>query len=435
MLFKRGLSRQSLSRRIVIAFVLMSALVGGTFAVGIVETVHQVEERLISSELGGDLGRLLKMESIDDWRHHPEPGQLFYFSDGPGDFALPADLQGLSPGFHEVFRDDLAYHGFMELVDGRRYVLLQDQSGFEEREQLLFAVVLVGFLLSLALSGLLGWLLARKVIEPVVRLSVQVRHPDQLLDRAPQLAPDYAEDEVGRLAASFDTTLGLLRRALMRERLFTSDVSHELRTPLMVVASSSELLLESPSLDVRARTQVLRIARACEEMRELVQTFLLLARLPGDGVMAAPQAAMREVADSLVEQWRPLIEAKGLAFDYHPELAGSERYNSPLLRSVLGNLLRNAWHYTESGRIELRLGTSGFVVEDSGVGIPQAEREAMFQPFVRGGSARGEGLGLGLSLVQRICESQGWSVELSDARPRGCRFEVSLALSAVQGRG
>ena len=65
--------------------------------------------------------------------------------------------------------------------------------------------------------------------------------------------------------------------------------------------------------------------------------------------------------------------------------------------------------------------------EDSGVGIPAAEREAMFQPFVRGGSARGEGLGLGLSLVQRICESQGWSVELSDAEPSGCRFLVNLA--------
>ena len=166
------------------------------------------------------------MESLADWRHEPEPGQLFYFSGGLGDFALPADLQELSPGFHEVFRDDKSFHGFVQLVDGRRYVLLQDQSEFEDREQLLFAVVLVGFLISLALSGLLGWLLARKVIEPVVRLSRQVRQPDQLLDEAPQLARDYAGDEVGQLAASFDTTLGLLRRALMRERLFTLSLIH-----------------------------------------------------------------------------------------------------------------------------------------------------------------------------------------------------------------
>jgi signal transduction histidine kinase len=425
MAFKDGLFRQSLSRRIVIAFVLMTALVGGTFSFGIVETVHQVEERLISSELGGDLGRFLKMESIDDWRHHPEPGQLFYFSDGHGDFALPEELQSLSPGFHEVYRDDRSYHGFVQLVDGRRYVLLQDQSGFEEREQLLFAVVLVGFMISLGLSGLLGWLLARKVIEPVVRLSRQVRAPEQLLDEAPQLARDYASDEVGQLAASFDTTLGLLRRALMRERLFTSDVSHELRTPLMVLASSCELLLESPSLDARGKAQVRRIANACEEMRGLVQTFLLLARSRQDEGIAS-QTSLREVADALVEQWRPSIEAKGLQFDYRPQQAGAKLYNGPLLRSVLGNLLRNAWHYTEQGHIVLSLGEQGFMVEDSGVGIPAGEREAMFQPFVRGGAARGEGLGLGLSLVQRICESQGWSVELSDAEPCGCRFQVRL---------
>ena len=419
--------KQSLSRRIVIAFVLMTALVGGTFAIGIVETVHLVEERLISSELGGDLDRLLKMESIDEWRHRPEPTQLFHFSGGRGDFALSEDLQNLPPGFSELFRDNHSYYAYVHLVDGRRYVLMEDQSEFEEREQLLFAVVLVGFLLSLGLSGLLGWLLARKVIEPVVRLSGQVGHPDQLLERAPQLAPDYAEDEVGRLAASFDITLGLLRRSLMRERLFTSDVSHELRTPLMVVASSCELLLESPELSARSRTQVQRIARACEEMRELVQTFLLLARSTADGGAVESQAGLRGIADGLVEQWRPLIESKGLVFDYQPADCGQQTYNGPLLRSVLGNLLRNAWHYTEQGRIELRLGTSGFVVEDTGVGIPAAEREAMFQPFVRGGAARGEGLGLGLSLVQRICESQGWSVELADAVPRGCRFEVNLA--------
>ena len=426
MAFNHGLSRQSLSRRIVIAFVLMTLLVGGTFSVGIVETVHQVEEQLISSELGGDLGRFLQMESLSDWRHEPEPGQLFYFSGGLGDFALPADLQELSPGFHEVFREDKSFHGFVQLVDGRRYVLLQDQSEFEDREQLLFAVVLVGFLISLALSGLLGWLLARKVIEPVVRLSRQVRQPDQLLDEAPQLARDYAGDEVGQLAASFDTTLGLLRRALMRERLFTSDVSHELRTPLMVLASSCELLLESPGLDERGRNRVRRMAAATEEMRGLVQTFLLLARSRQDDG-GVTQSSVREVADALVEQWRPAIEAKGLRFEYRPQHAGNGQYNGPLLRSVMGNLLRNAWHYTEQGRIVLCLGEHGFLVEDSGVGIPAAEREAMFQPFVRGGSARGEGLGLGLSLVQRICESQGWSVELSDAEPSGCRFLVNLA--------
>ena len=81
--------RQSLAQRIIIAFALMSALVAGAFAMGIVATVHLVEEKLISAGLGGDLQRLLLMDSVSDWSHRPEPDQLFYFSGGPGDFELP----------------------------------------------------------------------------------------------------------------------------------------------------------------------------------------------------------------------------------------------------------------------------------------------------------------------------------------------------------
>lgn len=419
--------KQSLAQRIIIAFALMSALVAGAFAMGIVATVHLVEEKLISAGLGGDLQRLLLMDNVADWSHRPEPDQLFYFSGGPGDFQLPKDLRHLEPGFHEVFRENLSYHAMVEIVDGRRYVLLQDQSDFEERERVLFAVVLVGFVLSLALAVFLGWVLARKVMAPVVRLARQVRHRDQLLGLAPPLAPDYAADEVGELAVAFDATLGRLRQALTRERLFTSDVSHELRTPLMILASSCELLLENPGIDQRGRAQVERIARACEEMRELVQTFLMLARAQREDASMSPQQSLGQVAEDLLGLWREPIESKGLKLIFEPGEPEAKGYNATLLHAVMGNLLRNALHYTEQGFIRLTLTGAGFLVEDSGVGIPEEKREAMFEPFVRGSEKRGEGLGLGLSLVQRICENQGWSVSLTTMEPNGCRFQVELS--------
>ncbi|MDR9754565.1 HAMP domain-containing sensor histidine kinase [Pseudomonas sp. SZMC_28357] len=418
--------KQSLAQRIIIAFALMSALVAGAFAMGIVATVHLVEEKLISAGLGGDLQRLLLMDSVSDWSHRPEPDQLFYFSGGPGDFDVPKDLRHLDPGFHEVFREQLSYHAMVEVVDGRRYVLLQDQSDFEERERVLFAVVLVGFVLSLALAVFLGWVLARRVMAPVVRLARQVRHRDQLLGLAPPLAPDYAADEVGELAVAFDATLGRLRQALNRERLFTSDVSHELRTPLMVLASSCELLLENPGIDQRGKAQVERIARACEEMRELVQTFLMLARAQHEDSGMSPQLSLGQAAEELLCIWREPIEKKGLELIFVRGEPSEVRYNATFLFAVMGNLLRNALHYTEHGFIRLTLTPSGFMVEDTGVGIPEEKREAMFEPFVRGTEKRGEGLGLGLSLVQRICENQGWVVSLSTMDPSGCRFQVEL---------
>ncbi|MBT8768790.1 sensor histidine kinase [Metapseudomonas boanensis] len=418
--------RQSLARRIVIAFVLMTALVGGAFAIGIIEVVHLIEEQLISRDLSNELHRVLAQNIAKGRVPSLDSDTRFFTSDGQWGQLIPPELDALAPGFHEVFEDERSYHALIREIEGRRYILLQDQSDFEAREQVLYRVVMVGFGLSVMLSALLGWLLARKVIEPVVRLARQVRHRDQLLGLAPPLAPDYADDEVGQLARAFDDTLGRLHEVLTRERLFTSDVSHELRTPLMVLASSCELLEENPHLDPRAQAQVQRIARATQEMRDLVQTFLMLARAQREEINLAPQASLSTVADELVAQWRSAIEQKGLRFEYLPGVLQEGRYNAAFLRSVLGNLLRNALHYTDTGTIRLALQDGSFVVEDSGVGIPAESREAMFRPFVRGDERRGDGLGLGLSLVQRICDSQGWTVSLSDMHPSGCRFKVDL---------
>lgn len=417
--------RHSLTKRIVIVFALMSAFVAGVFAAGIIATVHVIEYKLTSADLGSGLNRLLRQDDTASWSHRPSKGELFFAQGEQGDLALDPLLAGLAPGFQEVDFQGRAYYAVSQVVDGRQYVLMRNQQSFKQRERVLFGAVAVGFILSILLAVLLGRLLARRVMAPVVRLARQVRHRDQLLDVAPPLHPDYAVDEVGELALSFDKTLGRLRDALSREKLFTSDVSHELRTPLMVLASSCELLLGDPSLDQRSVAQVGRIARATYEMRQLVDTFLTLARASGAQGQGA-QATLKDVADGLVEIWGRMIREKGLEFIYESGHTSPVEYNLTLLQSVMGNLLRNAWHYTDSGFIRLTLSEHGFRVEDSGIGIPDHKREAMFQPFVRGEHSRGEGLGLGLSLVQRICSTQQWRVELTARQPNGCCFSVDL---------
>ncbi|MBK5373379.1 HAMP domain-containing histidine kinase [Pseudomonas sp. TH43] len=418
--------KHSLTKRIVIVFALMSAFVAGVFALGIVATVHLVERKLTTTTLSGGLHRLLAMDDVSQWSHQPEKSELFFVEGGQGPLAMTTQLAALPTGFQEIKFHGDDFYAMVESIAGRKYVLLRDQESLEQRERLLFIVVIIGFILSIMLALVLGRLLARRVMAPVIRLAQQVRHRDQLIDLAPPLHPDYAADEVGELALSFDQTLGRLRQTLSREKLFTSDVSHELRTPLMVLASSCELLLANPSLEARSTAQVNRIARASDEMRQLVETFLMLARKPEEmGIESA--CTLKEVADAQVEVWGKLIREKGLTFVYDAQHAAAEQYNLTLLQSVMGNLLRNAWHYTDHGYVRLTLGDNSFVVEDSGIGIPEEQRHAMFQPFVRGEQQRGEGLGLGLSLVQRICSQQHWQVQLTTREPNGCRFTVMLA--------
>jgi signal transduction histidine kinase len=83
-------------------------------------------------------------------------------------------------------------------------------------------------------------------------------------------------------------------------------------------------------------------------------------------------------------------------------------------------------HYTDNGYVRLVLTGKGFRVEDSGVDIDESQKETIFQPFVRGMGARGEGLGLGLSLVRRVCIHQGWQIHLYHLQAGGNCFEVSL---------
>ena len=417
--------KRSLARRIVIAFSGMTVVVAGVFALGIVATVYMLEESLISKDLGSELDSLLHMESMEEWRLKPAPGQLFYFSEGRGELAMPEDLARFSAGFHEVFRGQSSYHMIVREVDGQRYFLLQDQSEFESREQLLFLVVLIGFLLSSLLAALLGWLLARRVLEPLARLAGQVRNREQLLSLSPPLAPDYANDEVGELAAAFDFAMQQLHCALGRERMFTSDVSHELRTPLMVIASSCELLEEQAKLDPLSRQQVQRIAKASAEMKSLAETFLLLARAEHGRRHACVQMSLRSVTDELETQWREQTEGKGLSFVYVADIQPAGAFDAVFLRTVLLNLLRNALHYTLSGRITLELTSCGFVVSDTGQGIPKDVQAEVFQSFVRNSNME-EGSGVGLSLVRRICLLQGWRIELTSVQPQGCRFEVTL---------
>jgi signal transduction histidine kinase len=371
-----------------------------------------------------------------------QPGSSFYHDinlEVTGPDEPPAWLNQLDSGFHEVFREGQAFHALVYRQGDERFLFLRDQTVFERREQALFLIVAGGFVLSVAAAWILGYLLARRIMEPVVRLAQQVSHRDQLRALAPTLAPDYADDEVGQLAAAFDQTLADLRDTLERERLFTSDVSHELRTPLTVISTASELLLATPGLSDKQVNQLQRIRRASEDMRHLVRTFLLLARdrpagpleesangSSGDNELATLDAIAREQ----FQQWRPAAEAKGLVLQYSPASAADKPcdsvYNASLLRAVISNLLRNAIHYTDAGEVVLVTETDAFRVEDTGRGIEAGEQQAVFQPFFRGKNARGEGLGLGLSLVRRICVHQGWAISLQPQLPRGSCFRVEL---------
>ncbi|MDP2169734.1 MAG: HAMP domain-containing sensor histidine kinase [Rhodocyclaceae bacterium] len=417
--------QQTLARRIVTAYVLMTVVVAGLFSLMVTEAVGYAEDYFAAAALTRDLDSII-MATDAGQPFQVDSDMDLFVSTNDQRGSLPAWLDGLGTGLHEIYRDGAEVHVLIRDVADKRYALVQNLAEFEYREKILKVIVLSAFALSILIAWLIGTLMARRVIAPVIRLAGQVRHREQLLPLAPALAADYASDEVGQLAAAFDETLGKLRQTLERERLFASDVSHELRTPLMVIASTCDLLLAQGIADPQQLDRIERMRASCEEMRELVEVFLQLARAPRDKGGSTNQITLGQVASEQQARWLHEAASRGLEFKLTREAEDAGLYPAPQLRAVVSNLLRNALHYTDRGFVQLVLRSGGFSVCDSGAGIPPSRREAVFQPFVRGDSSRGDGLGLGLSLVQRICRQQGWRIRLDEHAGGGCEFRVDF---------
>jgi signal transduction histidine kinase len=414
--------RPRLSHRIILSVVLLTVVVSGLFTLGLTATIHYVEESLLTDEMQEDFARV-----FEDYRRgrdlRLDEGAAF-FPAGPN---LPDYLRSIPPGYTEIVLDEgnRAYYAYRHVEDGISYFMVKDQTFFEKEEILLQRAVFSGFALSVVVSFVLGVSMVKQVIAPVRKLTRQVAEGAQNESRA--LAAGYPDDEIGALAGAFDETFARLQRALDREALFTSDVSHELRTPLMVIQSTCEVLAAGKELDDYTRQKIEAIRRAAKEMKELVEAFLALARRKE---MHSETATLDAIVRSQLPKWEQMAGQKGnrlvLQEKTRDPAQKTMAYPAVLLRTVIDNLIQNAIHHTADGEIVLVLRAGGFEVRDNGTGIAVNDMYRVFQPYYRGTASHREGLGLGLSLVQRICEREEWRVTLEPNHPKGCRFQIDL---------
>lgn len=413
--------RYSLGRRLILIYVLVSLLAGGLVLAVSTWSLLRLEVHLQEIDMGIGIDRIRTELALGG---SGRPGRFFH---GPaGGAAFPEALRALPPGFYKLPRQGQLWHALVRDEDGERFVLLRDYTEYENSQHsalLAGVIALAGIVL---LTFVLGLITTRRLVWPVQRLAARITGRGGQPQRT-RLTPDFPANEIGTLAEAFDNTYNALEQALLRERLFTADVGHELRTPLMAALSACEVLRDEEDLSADMRGQLQRIEAAMQDMHQRLQTYLILARGEGD-CLGFPHGSLAQIVTEQALAWTPVAQRQGLQLSASVDpLPTGLQYPVPLLRAVLGNLLRNAVQYVGSGSaIEVHSGADWLQVRDNGPGIAAEHQAAIFQPFVRGGQPDHRNLGIGLSLVQRICLHQGWSVTVASAPGQGTCFRVEL---------
>ena len=200
----------------------------------------------------------------------------------------------------------------------------------------------------------------------------------------------------------------------------------------MVISSSCELLREEQALDAAGQARLARIEPAASDMGERLDTYLMLAR-GGDAADLFARESAAAAARGQLAAWTAVAQRRDmrLTLEEATQTTPALLFPAPLLRAVLSNLIRNSLQYAgPQARVVITAGPDFMQVADDGPGIPAERHASIFNPFVRGEQPDAGNLGLGLSLVQRICEHQGWRVSLASRPGEGSRFRVDLAAPA-----
>ena len=232
-------------------------------------------------------------------------------------------------------------------------------------------------------------------------------------------------DEIARLATTFNASADRIQALLMAHKTLLANASHELRSPLSRLRMAVEDLPEAGGESQRRA----EIKRNIGELDALVEEILLASRLQAN-TAGEPQPEPIDLAGLIAEQCAAYDAEFAVADGTTPQVMGDAR----LLRRVLRNLLENAARYG-GGTAEVSLATVGreahITIADRGPGIPEAEREKIFEPFyrLRNVPESAGGAGLGLALVKQIAERHGGRVSVGAREGGGALFEIALPLA------
>ena len=295
--------------------------------------------------------------------------------------------------------------------------------------QLLYIVIAVGGVGILLAAGI-GWLVARAALAPVSRFTRRTEALTANPDLSQRLEID-GEDELARLARSFNATLDALEQSAEAQRHLVADASHELRTPIASLRANIQVLEDADRLPEEERASLRAdILAELDELTALVGDVVELARgsKPSDVV---DDVRIDQIVRALVERAERRAP-DGVVF--HATLQPTVVSGEPeRISRAISNLLGNAAKWSPpDGAIEIVLADGTLTIRDHGPGFDETDLPHVFDRFYRADNARGmPGSGLGLAIVRQAAEAHGGWVTAANAPGGGALLQVAFGPSVV----
>lgn len=418
-----GKKFHSLSRRIVVQFCMFSIVISLVYGFITFILMYTLEDSFIEKDIHQEARYLITAyEETGSWPATRNDNMELHFSKStfPIDFREIAIANPMQKEFYGL--EGRHYHLY-EIKGYPNIYLVAEVSG-----DLLVRPIREGIITFLLVNGLIvtivacfiAWLVSRKTTKPLNQLADLVggAEPEQLPDK---FAEQYPNNEVGILATTLEQTLSRISQAMKREKHFTQDVSHELRTPLAVIKNAIELSRTQQSDSKTDQAVLERIYGAADQMEKTVHTLLMLAREENANFENTSTRIMPLIEKSILDN-RLLLEGKDIDIDISDDCNVEINADGDMLKVLLDNVLSNAFKYTESGIVAISFQDNKLTIQDSGPGIEPDISDSVTETGVKG--KQSTGFGFGLSIVKRLCEHQGWELEVISEQ--GTKVSVSI---------
>lgn len=313
-------------------------------------------------------------------------------------------------GYHTIM-----IRGVVSIADAQR----------EFRATLRITLILLPILI--ILTALVGYIISKRAMRPVKRITDTVKEIRSSHDLSKRVKLGKGNDEIYRLAHTFDDLLSDVDSAFKREKQFTSDVAHELRTPITTVKIAIDDILKRDDLDKELKEELMIIQKKNDMMAKMVSELLALSRADqGRLEIKKEKIDLSDLTLMILDSFKEMIKDDDidLLADIDPEIYIEA--DEVLIMRLYNNVLENARKFTKS-KISVALKSSddkvSISVSDDGIGIKDEDKEKIFDRFYQADTSRNkEGSGLGLSMVKWIAEAHDMSIDVRSTLGEGTTF-------------